>query len=222
MSASPTDLPAPPRPADQIAEHVAAAQRLSELLPALRAVGERLIEVYRGGGRLYTFGNGGSAADAQHLAGELIGRYLRERRPLPAVSLVTDPSVVSCIGNDYSYDEVFARQVEALAGPGDMVAAFTTSGRSENVVRGLAEARRRGAATVLFAGGDRGGMPAAAHADQVLLAPANTTARIQEMHLTLLHLLSEQVDAWAAGAAARTATETHRTHHHAERRETAK
>lgn len=185
--------------ADQLADHVTAARRLNDLLPALRAVGDRLIDVYRSGGRLYTFGNGGSAADAQHLAGELIGRYLRERRPLPAVSLVTDPSVVSCIANDYSYEEVFARQVEALVVPGDMVIAFTTSGRSPNVVRGLEAARGRGAVTVLLTGGEHGGLPAARFADLCLVAPATATARVQEMHLTLLHLLSEQVDSWAAG-----------------------
>lgn len=195
MSAPPPGrVPAPL----QLDEHLAAARRLTELLPTLRTVGDLLIDVFRRGGRLYTFGNGGSAADAQHLAGEFIGRYLRERRALPAVSLVTDPSVVSCIGNDYAYEEVFARQVEALATGADMVVGFTTSGRSANVIRGLEEARERGAVTVLFAGGEHGGRPAAAHADHVLVAPATTTARIQEMHLTLLHLLSEHVDAWAA------------------------
>ncbi|MBP0461484.1 D-sedoheptulose-7-phosphate isomerase [Streptomyces montanisoli] len=198
MSAPPTGHIAP---AGQLADHLAAAQRLHDLLPQLTAVGDRLIEVYRSGGRLYTFGNGGSAADAQHLAGEFIGRYLRERRPLPAVSLVTDPSVTSCIGNDYSYDEVFARQVEALVCPGDMVVAFTTSGRSANVVRGLEAARKAGAVTVLLTGGEHGGLPAAQWADHTLVAHATATARIQEMHLTLLHLLSEHVDAWAAGAA---------------------
>ncbi|MFD7923825.1 SIS domain-containing protein [Streptomyces sp. NPDC059740] len=197
MSAPTADHPAHAA-TDQLEEHLAAAAALRTVLPDLRAVGERLIEVYARGGRLYTFGNGGSAADAQHLAGELIGRYLRERRPLPAVSLVTDPTVVSCIGNDYSYEEVFARQVQALAVPDDMVIGFTTSGRSANVVRGLAQARAAGAVTVLFAGGTAGGMPAARHADLRVVVPATATARIQEMHLTLLHLLSEQVDAWAA------------------------
>jgi D-sedoheptulose 7-phosphate isomerase len=188
----------PEDPAQQLTDHLDLAERTRQLLPDLHKVGRRLIEVYEGDGRLYTFGNGGSAADAQHLAGELIGRYLRERRPLPAVSLVTDPTVVSCIANDYDFDDVFARQVRALARPGDMVAAFTTSGRSANVVRGLAAARAAGAATVLFAGGDQSGRPAADHADHTLVVPATATARIQEMHLMLLHLLSEQVDAWAA------------------------
>ncbi len=181
----------------QLAEHVALASRVGELLPTLRTVGNRLIAAYREGGRLFTFGNGGSAADAQHLAAELVGRYQRDRRPLPALALTVDPSVVTCIGNDYGYEEVFARQVQAFAAPGDMVIGFTTSGRSPNVVAGLAAARKAGAMTVLFTGGDVG--PAADHADHVLAVPSPTTARIQEMHLLLLHLLSEQVDAWAAG-----------------------
>lgn len=184
--------------ATELAEHIALANRAEELLPELHKVGSRLIEVYQGGGRLFTFGNGGSAADAQHLAAELVGRYRRERRPLPAVALTVDPSVLTCIGNDYGYEDVFARQVHAFAAPGDMVIGFTTSGRSPNVVRGLAAARERGAVAVLFTGADGG--PAAGHADHVLAVPSRTTARIQELHLLLLHLLSEQVDAWAAGA----------------------
>ena len=183
--------------ASQLAEHVALAVRVEALLPELRAIGKRLIEVYEGDGRLFTFGNGGSAADAQHLAAELVGRYRRERRPLPALALTVDPSVLTCIGNDYSYDDVFSRQVRAFARPGDMVIAFSTSGRSPNVVRGLAAAAAQGATTVFFGGGDGGA--AAAHAEHTLIVPSTTTARIQEMHLLLLHLLSEQVDAWAAG-----------------------
>jgi D-sedoheptulose 7-phosphate isomerase len=181
----------------QLADHLDLARRVEALLPVLRDVAGRLVRVYESGGRLYTFGNGGSAADAQHLAAELVGRYLRERRPLPALALTVDPSVATCIGNDYAFDDLFARQVEAFAQPGDMVIAFTTSGRSPNVVRGLRAARARGATTVLFGGGTGG--PAAAHADVALVVPSSTTARVQEMHLLLLHLLSEHVDAWAAG-----------------------
>lgn len=187
------------RPADQLADHVAVARGLEPLLPSLEAVVDVLVRAFEAGGRLYAFGNGGSAADAQHLAAELVGRYRRDRPPLPAVALTTDPSVVTCIANDYAFDEVFARQVAALAGPGDVVAAFTTSGRSPNVVRGLEAARAAGATTVLFTGGSGG--PAADAADHVLAVPSTTTARTQEMHLLLLHLLSEQVDAWAAGEA---------------------
>jgi D-sedoheptulose 7-phosphate isomerase len=181
----------------QLADHRAATDAVEALLPAVEEVVRRLCDALAAGGRVYTFGNGGSAADAQHLAGELIGRYRRERRPLPAVSLAVDPSVVTCIANDYSFDDIFARQVEALARPGDLVVGFTTSGRSENVVRGLAAGRAAGATTVLFGGGD--GRPARDHADLALVVPSATTARVQEMHLLLLHLVSDGVDAWAAG-----------------------
>jgi D-sedoheptulose 7-phosphate isomerase len=181
---------------DQLAEHRAVAAAMDALAPAIHDVTVLLCRTFDAGGRLYTFGNGGSAADAQHLAAELIGRYLRTRRPLPAVALSVDPSVVTCIANDYDFADVFARQVEALAAAEDVVAAFSTGGTSENVVRGLAAARRAGATTVLFTGHDGG--PALAHADHALIVPSATTARIQEMHLLLLHVLSEGVDAWAA------------------------
>ena len=150
------------------------------------------------GGRVYTFGNGGSAADAQHLAGELVGRFKRERRPLPAKSLSADPSAVTCIANDYSFDDVFARQVRG-ARPRRATSSigYTTSGRSENVVRGLAAARdaRRDDGAVRR----RHGGPAAAYADHALVVPSTSTARMQEMHLLLMHLVLDQVDAWAAG-----------------------
>lgn len=186
-------------PATQVAEHQALLEKVGGLLPQLRDIAARLIAVYEAGGRLFTFGNGGSAADAQHLAAELVGRYLRDRRPLPALALTVDSSVLTCIGNDHGFDDVFSRQVRAFACPGDMVIGFTTSGRSVNVVRGLAAAREQGAATVLFGGGGGDGGPAADHADVALIVPSSSTARVQEMHLLLLHLLSEQVDGWAAG-----------------------
>lgn len=182
--------------ATHVDDHLATAGAMHRLLPELGLVAERLCEAFGRGGRLYTFGNGGSAADAQHLAGEMVGRYERDRRPLPAVAMTVDPSVVTCIGNDYDYAEVFARQVHALAEPGDMVIGFTTSGRSANVVRGLAAARERGAVSVLFGSEIGDGGPAREHADHALLAPSKSTPRIQEMHLLLLHLLSEYVDRW--------------------------
>jgi D-sedoheptulose 7-phosphate isomerase len=186
--------------ADGLAEHLELAGRIAGLVPQVDAVAARLIAAFDRGGRVFTCGNGGSAADAQHLAGELVGRYKRERRPLPATALSVDPSVVTCIGNDFSFEDVFVRQVQALARPGDVVIGFTTSGRSKNVVRALAAARELGATTVLFAGGE--GQPALDHADLALLVPSSTTARVQEMHLLLLHLVIEQVDAWAAGETA--------------------
>jgi D-sedoheptulose 7-phosphate isomerase len=179
-----------------LAEHLELAARVEGLLPSADAIARRLIEVYEGGGRLYAFGNGGSSLDAQHIAEELVGRFKRERRPLPAQSLASDASALTCIANDYSFDEVFERQVRAFVRRGDMVIAFSTSGRSPNVVRGLAAAREAGATTVLFGGGEGG--PAAAHADHALLIPSESTARIQELHVFFVHLVIEQVDQWAA------------------------
>ena len=178
-------------------DHRAVAAEVESLLPVVRDLTGRLCEAFEAGARVYTFGNGGSAADAQHLAAELIGRYQRDRRPLPAISLTVDPSVLTCIANDYDFDRVFARQIEALALPGDIVIGFTTSGRSANVINGLDAARRAGATSVLFGGGD--GRPARDHADITLLIPSTVKARIQEMHLLCLHLVTEGVDAWAAG-----------------------
>jgi D-sedoheptulose 7-phosphate isomerase len=179
-----------------LAEHATVVAELDELVPEIETLATTICEALAAGGRLYTFGNGGSAADAQHFAAELIGRFQRSRRPLPATSLATDPSVVTCIANDFGYDEVFARQVAGLAKPGDIVVGFTTSGRSPSVVAGLAAARTAGAVAVLLAGGDGG--PASAEADLVLLVPSTTTARIQEAHGLIVHLLSDAIDAWAA------------------------
>ena len=182
-----------------LAEHLELAGRVEELLPRVDEVARRLIEVYDGGGRLYTFGNGGSSVDAQHFSEELVGRYRRERRPLPAQSLSSDAAALTCIANDFSFDEVFERQVRAFVRPGDAVVAFSTSGRSRNVVRGLAAARETGATTVLFGGGDDGGGAAAEHADHALVVPSTSTARIQELHVLFLHIVIDRIDAWAAG-----------------------
>jgi D-sedoheptulose 7-phosphate isomerase len=182
--------------AAEISEHVELAGRLGGLAAPLEEVAALLRKAFGSGGHLVTFGNGGSAAQAQHLAAELIGRYRRDRSPMPAIALTADSSVLTCVSNDWCYEEIFARQARALAGPGDVVIAFTTSGRSPSVVRGLAAASEQGASTVLFAGGDGG--PAASHAQVTLLVPSSSTARVQEMHLLLLHVLSERLDAWAA------------------------
>jgi D-sedoheptulose 7-phosphate isomerase len=183
-------------PADALTEHASLLARIEELVPRVEDAARLIVGAYERGGRVIAFGNGGSAADAQHLAGELVGRFKRERRPLAAIALSVDPSVVTCIANDYSFEDVFARQVEAHAQEGDVAVGYTTSGRSENVVRALRAARAAGASTVLFAGGDGG--PAAADADVALVVPSESTARVQEMHLLLMHLIVEEVDAWAA------------------------
>lgn len=179
----------------QLDKHAEVTSAMRDQLPQVQAIADELIRRLGAGGVLYTYGNGGSAADAQHLVGELIGRYLRERRPLPAVALIGDAAVVSCIANDYSYDDVFARQVRALARPQDMVVGFSTSGTSPTVVRGLAAARANGACSVAFT--STRGAELAAAADLAIVVPADETARIQEMHLLALHLISELVDRWA-------------------------
>jgi D-sedoheptulose 7-phosphate isomerase len=177
-----------------LAEHQEVASRLHELQPQLEAATSAVIGAFERGARLYAFGNGGSSAEAAHFAEELLGRYKRERRPLPAQSLSIDATALTCIANDYSYDEVFERQVRGFVRAGDVVAGFSTSGRSPNVVRGLAAARELGATTIFFGGG----APAAEHADIALVVPSETTARIQEMHVLLLHVILEGVDQWAA------------------------
>ena len=183
--------------AQELAEHLALAKSVDRLLPQVTEVARALIGSYESGGRVFTFGNGGSAADAMHFAEELVGRFKRERRPLAAQSLAADASAVTCIANDYSFDAVFERQVQAFVGRDDVAIGFSTSGRSPNVVRGLAAARERGATTVLFGGGDGGA--ARDHADHALVISSESTARIQEMHVLLLHLILERVDRWAAG-----------------------
>jgi D-sedoheptulose 7-phosphate isomerase len=180
----------------QLDRHTEVTMAMREQLPQVQAVAEELIRRLATGGVLYTFGNGGSAADAQHLAGELIGRYLRERRPLPAIALIGDAAVVSCIANDYSYDDVFARQVTALVRPQDLVLGFSTSGTSPTVVKGLAAARANGACSVAFT--STRGKDLAAEADLAVVVPAEETSRIQEMHVLALHLVSELVDRWAS------------------------
>lgn len=179
-----------------LADHLAVAGTLEELLPEVERVVAAISDCYGQGGRVYTFGNGGSAADSMHLAEELVARFKRERLPLAAQSFAADPTVLTCIANDYEFDEVFARQVRAFARPGDVVIGFTTSGRSPNVVRGLAAAREAAATTVLFGGSV--GTPAAEHADCALVVPSTSTARVQEMHVLLLHLVLDEVDDWAA------------------------
>jgi D-sedoheptulose 7-phosphate isomerase len=177
-------------------DYLETARSAKPLLSTLREVGQMLCDAFSHGAILYSFGNGGSACDAQHFTGEIIGHYKRDRRPLGAVTIGTDPATFTCIANDFSYDDVFARQVTALARHGDVIAAFSTSGRSENVVQGLQAAHERGATTILFGGGDGG--PAAEYADWVLLSPSASTPRVQEFHTFMLHELSEMVDAWAA------------------------
>ncbi|MFQ5618375.1 MAG: SIS domain-containing protein [Rhodospirillales bacterium] len=166
-------------------------QVLGATREALRVPFARLVDVClkaaRNGNKIVFFGNGGSAADAQHLATELAVRYERDRAPIAALALTTDTSMLTAIGNDYGFDDLFARQVEALCRPGDVVIGISTSGDSENVIRALEAARTLDAVAAGFGGRDGGRMRGLA--DPLLVVPSDDTARIQEMHITLGHML---------------------------------
>ncbi len=144
------------------------------------------------GGTVYLFGNGGSAADAQHIAAELIGRFSKDRPPLRAVALTTDTSVLTALGNDYGFEEIFARQVEALVKPEDVVIGISTSGRSENVRKALLKAKERGALTAAFLGRDGGTIKGLV--DYPFVVPSYETPRIQECHITLGHTLCDLIE----------------------------
>ncbi len=174
---------------DSIAVH---QSMLEHSIPVLVQVAQTFIRAIRSGRKILFFGNGGSAAEAQHVAGELIGRFARESNPWPAMSLTTDTSVLTAIANDWEYSEVFARQVRGLAKPGDVVVGISTSGRSENVLRGLAEGRRFGATTVGFTGANGNAM--SDHSDICFLAPATETSRVQELSLLAWHSVCEVVE----------------------------
>lgn len=146
------------------------------------------------GGKVLLFGNGGSAADAQHIAAEFVGRFLRERAPWPALALTTDTSALTAIGNDFGFEQVFARQLQALGSAGDMAVGISTSGRSKNVLAAVAVARERGLTTVGLSAGDGG--PLAEAVDFPILVPWAPTPRVQECHLTIGHLLCEMVENW--------------------------
>ncbi len=164
------------------------------VLPAiLDRVAAELHACFARGNKLLACGNGGSASDAEHLAAELVGRYQDERRGLPAIALVSGSATVTALANDYGYERVFARQVEALARPGDLLCAISTSGRSPCIVEAARAARAIGCAVAAFTGAAEG--PLAAEADIVVAAPSITTARIQEVHALCIHVLCESLDA---------------------------
>ena len=166
--------------------------RAADQAPLVRAV-EVIGEALANGQALLVFGNGGSAADAQHFAAEFVGRFACERRAVPALALTTDTSALTAIANDYGFERVFARQIEAFGAPGDVAVAISTSGTSPNVVEGLKMAAERGMTTVALTGRDGG--EAGALADIHLNVPHEVTARVQEAHTVLLHVICELVEA---------------------------
>lgn len=163
-----------------------------DLAPAILEVARTLMAVFRGGGKLLVMGNGGSASDAQHLAAEIVGRFRLERKALPAIALSTDTSILTAVGNDYGFDSVFLRQVEALAAQGDVVMGISTSGSSVNVLEALRLAREKGCLTIGLLGRDGGAIGKSA--DMALVVPARDTARIQEAHITMIHILCQLIE----------------------------
>jgi len=154
---------------------------------------DAVLAALRAGHGVYLCGNGGSAADCQHIAGEFVGRFMMERDPLPCVALSTDTSVLTCLGNDYGFESVFERQVNALVKEGDVLIALSTSGNSGNILRAVEAAKARGAVTLGFSG--RGGGKLAEMADLCLVAPDDSSPRIQELHITCGHILCDLVEA---------------------------
>ena len=152
----------------------------------------RVIDCYRAGGRLYIAGNGGSAADAQHLAAEFVSKLARDRAPLPAEALTVDSSILTAIGNDYGYDQIFSRQLAGKALARDIFLGITTSGQSPNILRALVQCRAMGVPSIVFCGRDGG--PAKEFADYCIIAPGTATSTIQELHILLAHTLCECVE----------------------------
>ena len=177
---------------DIVNEHRQMIDSIVDLEETINHVAVSLVEAMQRGNKVLIFGNGGSAADAQHFAAELLGRYKRERKGLPAIALTTDTSALTAIGNDYGYDKVFSRQVEALAHKGDVLIGISTSGNSQNVISALKIGRLMGCFTVGMTGKDGGQIKEISHIS--LNVPIENTPRVQEGHITIIHTICEWVE----------------------------
>lgn len=176
-----------------IQDSIATKQKvLATLVPLIEKTAQVLIDALRRGNKILICGNGGSAADAQHFAAELIGRYEKERHSLPAIALTTDTSNLTAIGNDYGYDEVFARQVAGLGNKGDVLVAITTSGKSQNVLKAIDVARQKGVSVIGLTGKDGGTMKDLPITS--IIIPAQGTSRIQESHILIIHLWCKLIE----------------------------
>ncbi|HEY0268883.1 MAG TPA: D-sedoheptulose 7-phosphate isomerase [Methyloradius sp.] len=176
-----------------LTEHQNVMSKLFDLLPQIAAVADEMRACLKRGGKILLMGNGGSAADSQHIAAEIVGRFKKERRGLPSIALTTDTSIITSVGNDYGFEFIFSRQVEALCTPLDLVIGLTTSGNSPNVVRAIETAKEIGATTVGMTGGTGGKL--AALCDFSLIMPSSDTPRIQEAHIFVGHSLCELMEA---------------------------
>lgn len=179
--------------ADILTEHIQTIETVKKTqLPLLEKLGEVCLNAITSGHTLFFMGNGGSAADSQHLAAEFVGRFQTERRPLPAIALTTDTSILTAIGNDYGFDQVFVRQVQALVRPGDVVIGISTSGNSNNILQAVAAAKERGAMTIGMTA--EGGGSLQKMADYCFSVPTKITARAQEAHILAGHMICQYVD----------------------------
>lgn len=184
------------RSAQHFLDNIEVQQVAAKELPVTVAIAVlEMVECLNSGGKIMACGNGGSAADAQHFAAELMGRFERERRELAAVALTTDTSILTAVGNDYSYDQVFSKQVRGLGKSGDILLAITTSGNSKNVIKAVEAAQAMGIKVIALSGNGGGQLNKVLAANDLLLAaPSSRTARIQETHLVLLHALCDGID----------------------------
>jgi len=184
------------RASQHFLDSIAVKQEAEKILPAAVAEGViAMTDCLQSGGKVMACGNGGSAADAQHFAAELIGRFERERQELAAIALTTDSSILTAVGNDYSYDEVFSKQVRGLGKPGDILLGISTSGNSKNVVKAIEAAKKLGMKIIALTGNGGGKIATLLDSGDIhLCAPSTRTARIQETHLVLLHSLCDGVD----------------------------
>ena len=177
---------------ESLSEHIKVMENLIHHKENAIQISNILSKVLSNGHKLLSCGNGGSAEDAQHFAGELVGRFMKNRQPLKAIALNTDTSIITCIGNDFGFDQVFSRQVEALGQEGDALIAITTSGNSQNVELALQAAKKIGMMTIGLLGNDGG--KARNICDMPIVVDSNNTARIQEAHIFLIHLICEHFD----------------------------
>jgi len=173
-------------------EHQAVLSTLESLAPQIETVANYMIQALQNGNTIFWCGNGGSASDAQHLAGELVGRFVGDRKSLKSISLNADSAVMTCIVNDYGYEHIFSRQVEGLGVKGDVLVGITTSGNSQNVLNALAVANQKQMITISLLG--KGGGKASSIVNEAIIINSNTTARIQEMHITIGHILCDLIE----------------------------
>ena len=173
-------------------EHRATLDSVFDLSVSIEKAANVLIRCLKNDGTILWCGNGGSASDSQHLAGELVGRFVGDRKPLKSIALTADSAVMTCIGNDYGYEHIFSRQVEALGSEGDVLVGISTSGDSENVLHAFKVAEQRGMETIALLG--KGGGNAASSVKQSIIIPSKSTARVQEMHILIGHILCELIE----------------------------